>query len=551
MASGSAPGQQVRRVVWSVDLGYPAFHPYDNLTNGFLEAKHAGIRTPAAACVCKASVGRYDYTFDLIAMTQTNDVTGVARHMRRDLVVVLEPPARVRLLSPTIDFASALDLVGDAAPTFAHWDPVYKRHICPNGDEASYSLVPVKHGSPEWRTVVGALGSPLVTVVRVERIQNMQLARALGSRILYLQELLDDDRRRGAPDLRVSTTLAWHGTRDRNSVHLIAAEGLLVQTDGANYYGRGAYTAPACIDTSHPLYTNADPDFVAGSGDIAAAIGPAEVFQVFLVVVITDGKLGDYPVGDSRTLTPPKRKSPAVTRHFGTTNGGTKPTILVTYGEHMTMPQYSVRICNSRDMAAPMPTPVAPVPLVPAPVAAASAPPAPALAAVPAGPAGPAVPAAQVAAVPVAAVPAAPPLAAVPAAPPLAAAPVALARPAPMLKRTADAMLGGASFLPSVGATTTRTTTSTTTSTTTTTSTSTTSAALAAVFVGARVRMILKGYGEHAGTIIDIGRPATSPDAAKCTVAWDDSTTSKVSAFRCAAHLIAALPLAPAAPLTN
>ena len=126
-----------------------------------------------------------------------------------------------------------------------------------------------------------------------------------------------------------------------------------------------------------------------------------------------------------------------------------------------------------------------------------------------------------------------------------------------MLKRTADAMLGGASFLPSVGATTTRTTTSTT-STTTTTSTSTTSAALdgaalarqalAAVFVGARVRMIVKGYGEHAGTIVEIGRPVTSPDAAKCTVAWDDRTTSKVSAFRCAAHLIAAAPLAP---LTN
>ena len=204
MASGSAPGQQVRkRVVWSVDLGDPAFHPYDDRTNGFLEAKHAGSRiTPAAPCVCKASVGRYDYTFDLLAMTQTNDVTGVARHMRRDLVVVLEPPARVRLLSPTIDFASAIGSVGDAVPTFAHWDQAYKRHICPNGDEASYSLVPVKHGSDEWLTVVGALGrgSSLVTVVGVERIQNALLARALVSRIGYLQERLDEDKRRGAPE---------------------------------------------------------------------------------------------------------------------------------------------------------------------------------------------------------------------------------------------------------------------------------------------------------------------------------------------------------------
>jgi hypothetical protein len=104
-----------------------------------------------------------------------------------------------------------------------------------------------------------------------------------------------------------------------------------------------------------------------------------------------------------------------------------------------------------------------------------------------------------------------------------------------------------------LGATTTRTTTSTTTITSSTTSTSTTSApvldcaALAAVFVGARVRMRLKGYGEHSGTIVGIVRPATRPAAANCTVAWDDGTTSKVSAFRCAAHLIA--PGAP--PLTS
>ena len=61
--------------------------------------------------------------------------------------------------------------------------------------------------------------------------------------------------------------------------------------------------------------------------------------------------------------------------------------------------------------------------------------------------------------------------------------------------------------------------------------------------------MRLKGYGEHAGTIVGMVRPATRPDAAKCTVAWDDGTTSKVPAFRCAAHLIA--PASAASPLTN
>jgi hypothetical protein len=64
--------------------------------------------------------------------------------------------------------------------------------------------------------------------------------------------------------------------------------------------------------------------------------------------------------------------------------------------------------------------------------------------------------------------------------------------------------------------------------------------ALAAVIVGARVRMRVKGYGEHAGTIVDIvaGPGPASALGAKCTVDWDDGSTSKVSASRCAAHLI-------------
>ena len=65
--------------------------------------------------------------------------------------------------------------------------------------------------------------------------------------------------------------------------------------------------------------------------------------------------------------------------------------------------------------------------------------------------------------------------------------------------------------------------------------------------------MRVKGYGVHDGTIIDIGRPATGPATAKCTVAWDDGTTDKVSAFRCAVHLIAAgaIGAAPGGPMTN
>jgi hypothetical protein len=61
--------------------------------------------------------------------------------------------------------------------------------------------------------------------------------------------------------------------------------------------------------------------------------------------------------------------------------------------------------------------------------------------------------------------------------------------------------------------------------------------ALAAVIVGARVRMRVKGYGEHAGTIVDVVA-GPGPASARCTVDWDDGSTSKVSASRCAAHLI-------------
>jgi hypothetical protein len=50
--------------------------------------------------------------------------------------------------------------------------------------------------------------------------------------------------------------------------------------------------------------------------------------------------------------------------------------------------------------------------------------------------------------------------------------------------------------------------------------------------------MRVRGYGEHAGTVVDVATGPAGSFGPKCTVDWDDGSTSKVPALRCAAHLI-------------
>jgi hypothetical protein len=53
------------------------------------------------------------------------------------------------------------------------------------------------------------------------------------------------------------------------------------------------------------------------------------------------------------------------------------------------------------------------------------------------------------------------------------------------------------------------------------------------VVVGARVRMLVKGYGVHEGTVENVNR-----EKRKCDILWDDNTKSRQSLTRCTACLI-------------
>ena len=604
------------RVVWSVNLG-PAFHPYEANVNSRIEAARAAFaeaalalgspdQVPDSVASLRASIGGNSYTIDVRALTQTNTTTGIVRAMRRDLVV-LAP--RTPVLSRNVDSSEALAAasrvlpdkrtIGDVARTIHLWTKSEPRYILPYTlQEACYARVPVDLGSIEWASVVKAAATAKdLTVLDVYRIQNPRGLDEFTQRLNATAATLADDHERGyrRPDgttPRVSTELMWHGTTNPDCVHPIATDGILHHfarsRTSANAFGLGAYFSPR-LEVSAERYTHIVPD-PSATTRIRGQAGPNgpncptagfDVRHVFLASVITTGT-GYYPLGDSSMYLPPFKPEPAESRHAGTSNGGSFPTIVVTYDRGMSLVQYEVFVAKTTDVAAAVARAAAAAaaqPAVDQSVVRPVVPDAPALAPTshsPPRPSAPLAAAPTTPTTPTAPAPSVPVAGPSPTAPapsvPVAAPSVTSVTARPALKRTADDMLGvGDRVPPAVApvATTTSSTTTTRTITTTsyTSSTSSTSSAsrgagplaplaprawlapLAprACVIGARVRMRVKGYGVHDGTIIDIARPATGPATAKCTVAWDDGTTDKVSAFRCAAHLIAAAPLAPAA----
>jgi hypothetical protein len=563
------------KVVWSVDLGGPTFLPYDPRVILILETARGASSSPSASAPGPpapfATIGRNDYKFDLIAMTQTNVHTGGVRSIRRDLVVV---PVPVHVLSSTIDFSDALAAtklklpdpdarsIRDVARTVTQWTNPEPRYILPDTlKETCYAKVPVVVRSIEWDSVVKAAATARgVTVLDVYRIQNPGALVEFTHRLTATAATLADDRARGykrpdGTDQSVETVLMWHGTTNSDCVHPIASKGIMPhfagQSSSVNMYGKGAYFSPL-LEVSDPRYTNV----VSDTAGLRCAGAGYEVRHVFLASVITTGTRY-YPVGDSSMVLPPYKPEPAESRHAGTSNGGSNPTIIVTYDGGMSLVQYEVFFANTTDVVAAAAAAAAAAQLaLDRPLAECSAP-VPAPVPIPAA-LGPAVQLQPVQLQPV--------LPPAPVAVPQSVGPIPIPVGHGPLKRTAADMLGtdGSVPLPMAAAappvsvsvaTTTHTThtthtTSSTSSTTSTTSTSSTSSgaplhrgstarqAIAAVIVGARVRMRVRGYGEHAGTVVDVATGPASSFGAKCTVDWDDGSTSKVPALRCAAHLI-------------
>lgn len=262
-----------------------------SLTSGDIE-KHYW-QNPAVPLTFNNS--QFTYTLDLTAMKQTNQSTQVSREVRR---------------RPEPHLSEETD--GNKTPKNAsdlpkHWD-----FMQPEERSRPVTLAPT---TDEYKKVVALLGAsvPPSNVVKVERIQNPFMWRALQNKIKELEVLYKDP-------TKVDVRQLFHGTSS-NVVASICAENFdwrLHGTSAGQAYGRGTYFG-----------TNAGVSYGYCRAD-------SKNFKYMFVARVA---IGSKTVGNSSMVRPPI--NPATSMPYDSTvDNLTNPSMVVKYSTQEYYPEY-------------------------------------------------------------------------------------------------------------------------------------------------------------------------------------------------------------------
>ncbi|KAK4314089.1 hypothetical protein Pmani_014619 [Petrolisthes manimaculis] len=166
----------------------------------------------------------YSYVIDFVTMTQTNQNTNVIREVRRRP----EP----HLQDEQHQGASGQAATKDTSDLPSFWEAMQS--------EERVRVVQVASGSAEYQSVVALLKGTSNNVVKIERIQNPFMWRALQNKIKEITILYGGDVR------KVDVRQLFHGTRS-DVVASICAENFdwrLHGTSSGQACGRGTYFSP-------------------------------------------------------------------------------------------------------------------------------------------------------------------------------------------------------------------------------------------------------------------------------------------------------------------
>nr|XP_053657479.1 protein mono-ADP-ribosyltransferase PARP12-like isoform X1 [Cherax quadricarinatus] len=251
-------------------------------------------QNPSVSLAFKNSQFTYDLNFN--TMTQTNQKTGVSREVRRRP----DPHLADEKTEKKKDQKSSIDLPSD-------WEAMQP--------EQRMHLVPLAPTSAEYLTVIGLLAGKIQTsqVVKVERIQNPFLWRALQNKIKELTAVYGDAS-------KVDIRQLFHGT-GHDVVASICVENFDWRLHGSasgQMYGRGTYFS---TDAAYS-YNYSRPD----------STGMKYMFVARTAV-------GSITRGSSSMVRPPT--NPATNLPFDSTvNDELNPTIIVKYDKQEYYPEY-------------------------------------------------------------------------------------------------------------------------------------------------------------------------------------------------------------------
>ncbi|KAG7166204.1 mono-ADP-ribosyltransferase PARP12-like 2 [Homarus americanus] len=258
---------------------------------------------------------KYTYILDFVTMIQTNQNTKVGREVRRRP----EPHLKDGNTGDNQNSATGTTATGTTATGTtatgttssdlpSTWDPMQP--------EERIRLVTVASTSPEYQTVVGLLGSgvPNTSVVKIERIQNPFLWRALQNKIKEMVTVYGDIK-------KVDVRQVFHGTRP-DVVASICAENFDWRLHGSSTgqaCGRGTYFSP-----------NAGTSYGYSRNDSA---GLRYMFVARVAV-------GSIVPGNSAMARPPT--NPATGAPYDSTGDGTS--VIVKYDKQEYYPEYIITL---------------------------------------------------------------------------------------------------------------------------------------------------------------------------------------------------------------